>query len=330
MVALRLHENGTNSLRQPTFDAPRITILMGVYNGAAYLRPQLDSFVRQSDRNWGLIVSIDQSRDSSDRLVEVFARTRFTQSLPIKVVEGPGKGFAANYLHLFRAAAATPNGDWLALSDQDDVWLPNKLERARQVLAGLDDVPAIYCSRTLVCDRNLQSQRPTRLFPRPPTFANALAQNIAAGNTIVMNARAKDIVTGAAAEVDEVVSHDWWIYQLITGAGGQVIYDPEPSLLYRQHGGNAVGENRTLPARWQRFKMVVDGTYRRWNRINIRALKSSSHRLTVEARSQLDAFDRAVNGRLTERLIGLWRSKLHRQTSVGTASIRLLIALGLV
>ncbi|MDH8613088.1 glycosyltransferase family 2 protein, partial [Klebsiella pneumoniae] len=57
----------------------------------------------------------------------------------------------------------------------------------------------------------------------------------------------------------EVNSHDWWGYQLVSGAGGIVFYDPEPTMKYRQHGRNAVGLETTLWSRWGRVRAIFAG-----------------------------------------------------------------------
>ena len=79
------------------------------------------------------------------------------------------------------------------------------------------------------------------LFTRPPAFQNALVQSLGGGNTMVFNRAAKKILQEAAAI--DVVLHDWWVYQLVSAAGGMVHYDPRPMLKYRQHSDNLIGSN---------------------------------------------------------------------------------------
>ena len=301
---------------------------MAVHNGATFLADQLNSFLRQSDRNWGLIVSIDGSDDGSAEMIQTFVDARFTRDFPMQVIRGPRRGFAANFLSLIRQAADLPDSDLVALSDQDDVWLPDKLARARAALAMSGDVPTLYCGRTLVCDARLNDRRLTALLPRRTGFRNALVQNVAAGNTIVLNCAARRLVVAAAQEVDEIVSHDWWIYQLVTGAGGRVVFDPEPSLLYRQHGGNVLGENRSFRARISRIRMALNGTYRRWNSVNIAALNASRDRLCAESQEALNAFSALQASRLTQRLTALLRCRPKRQGVLGTAFLYGLVLFG--
>ena len=121
----------------------RITILLAVHNGARFLRDQLDSYLRQTDRNWGLIAGIDGSDDGSREIVAAFADSAFTRHVPIQTIEGPKTGFAANFLNLLRTATQPDDDGLIALSDQDDVWFPEKLARARAALAAYGDEPAL-------------------------------------------------------------------------------------------------------------------------------------------------------------------------------------------
>ena len=156
------------------------------------------------------------------------------------IMRGPGQGFAQNFLALLRQAG--PLVPYAAFCDQDDVWLRHKLARAlahlRTVPRGL---PGLYAGRTMICDDDLKPLRASPLFKHPPRFENALVQSIGGGNTMVMNRAALDLLQDTAGQAKGIVSHDWWAYQLIAGAGGVVIYDRMPTVLYRQHSGNLVG-----------------------------------------------------------------------------------------
>lgn len=110
------------------------------------------------------------------------------------------------------------------------------------------------------------------VFQKPPSFANALVQSLAVGNTMVLNKVARDLVV-KASDYTPVVSHDWWCYQIITGAGGIVTYDKKPSLQYRQHDKNIVGANGGWKARYSRIFSILQGKFRTWNNINGQALQ---------------------------------------------------------
>jgi glycosyltransferase involved in cell wall biosynthesis len=308
-------------------DMPKVTILLALRNGARYLRDQLESFAAQEGVDWRLVVADDGSTDSGPRIVAEFAASH--AGTQIAMHPGPRAGLAANFLHLLNLAG--PDVPHAALSDQDDVWLPEKLARATAQLGECaPGRPAIFCSRTVICDADLAPLGLSPRFTRPPSFRNALIQNIAGGNTMVLNRAALDLAQAASAEAGQVVVHDWWLYQLVTGAGGTVIYDDAPTLLYRQHGGNQIGANTSFQARLRRARMVAGGILRRWNDTNIAALRASAHRLTPENRALLEGFAESRSARLPRRMRNLSWLGLYRQTRGGNASYWCAAAAGLI
>ena len=308
----------------------RVCILMGLYNGAKHLEAQLQSFADQSLIAWDLVAGDDGSADAGPEILRRFAEARAGAGHCITLVPGPRRGFAANFLSLI--AQSPEEAEWLALSDQDDVWLPGHLARGVAALGGLPaGTPALYCSRTWVVDEDLGNRRLSALFPRPPGFRNALVQNIAAGNTILLNRAAADLARAAAAEAVATpgpAAHDWWLYQLITGVGGTVLHDPEPALLYRQHGENQIGANDGWRARMVRLTMLLEGRFASWNTANIATLEASAHRLTAENRAILQRFAALRLGGLLARLRGFAALGLYRQSRLAQAALWLAVALG--
>lgn len=306
----------------------RITVLMAVYNGAACLDEQINSIRAQTHPHWHLIISDDGSTDGSDAVLRAQQSAARAEGFSIDIQQGPRQGAAANFMSLLRRLGDTAqdmqsaNAEWIAFCDQDDVWLPDKLARAHGALATQDrDTPALYCSRTWVCTADLSKRRLSAPRPRAPGFSNALVQNIAAGNTILLNPAASALVLRAAGQVDAVVVHDWWAYQLVTGAGGVVVHDDTPGLLYRQHAVNQIGANDTTWARVRRIGQLLRGDFRDWNRINITALRATQDALTDENRRLLDDFARLPDLALIRRLALLRRMRLYRQTTISTAAL---------
>jgi glycosyltransferase involved in cell wall biosynthesis len=288
-----------------------VVILLALYNGAARLRDQLDSLADQTHGAWSLVVSDDGSTDDGAEVLRRFAADHPDRA--VTLIPGPRMGFAQNFLHLLRAA--DPEADFVSFCDQDDVWMADKTARAIAALKTVArEVPALYCGRTLHCDEGLRPLRPSPLFTRPPSFRNALVQNIGGGNTIVLNRAAFRMLAAASTRVEAVVSHDWWMYQLVAGSGGIVIYDREPGLLYRQHDGNAVGANGTARTAAQRFLRVMQGRFRDWNDQNVAALSATGDLLTPENRAILAAFGEMRRAPLHRRLRLMRTLRLHRQS----------------
>jgi glycosyltransferase involved in cell wall biosynthesis len=302
-----------------------VTVLLATWNGAANLRAQLDSYRSQTHPPARLIVSDDGSQDDTRAILHDFAAS--APGFAVDILDGPRRGGAQNFLHLLQAV---PEGtDWVALSDQDDVWLPDKIARGLRML---DRVPAgqpgLVGGRSYVCNADLEERRLSPLPRRAPSFRHALVQNFAGGNTMMLNRAGLDLARAAAAEAGRVVVHDWWLYQIIAGVGGEVVFDAAPLLLYRQHTGNQIGANSGVEAKLKRLRWMLRGRFRRWNAINLAALRASAHRFTPENRALLEDFARLQRADLIGRLTILRRLGLYRNGVQGMLSLWLAAALG--
>lgn len=302
-----------------------VAILMAVYQGHAYLPEQLKSLAGQSHSDWVLIAGDDGSTDGSAGLLAQFAARHAPGQ--VRVVAGPGLGAAANFRALLDHVP--PGASHVVFCDQDDVWDAGKLATGIAALPDgrPDDRPAIWCSRVINCDDDLQQLSLSPIPRHPPEFRHALMQNMVHGNTLMLNRAAYELVAAANAEAGPAVMHDWWIYQLVSGAGGLVVYDPIPSVLYRQHADNLVGANSGLRGRLGGLRRMFDGTYRRWSRTNLAALQASRHRLTPENRDLLDDFA-ALQGGFATRIAAMRRGGFHRQGRVSQCALWLAVLLG--
>ena len=295
----------------------RVALLLCTYQGERYLAKQLDSFAAQTYSAWDLYVSDDGSLDGTLTLLE--QRRQVWPSHQVKVFDGPNKGFSANFLSLI--CRPEIQADYYSISDQDDIWNPDKLERAIQWISTVPrNVPGLYCSRTTLVDENEKLLGQSPLFTRPPSFANALVQNIAGGNTMVLNEAARRLIAKAGPHI-KVVAHDWWVYIVVTACGGKVRYDPHPSLLYRQHGGNLIGSNAGLRARLRRVRMLFQGSLQEWSDQHLAALTALAQDITPENRRILEIFSHARGQTLMGRLLGVKRSGIYRQTTLGNIGL---------
>lgn len=292
-----------------------LAILMCTYNGEKFLQDQLESFANQSFKNWQLFVYDDGSSDNTKNLVQTFKqkyRTHF-------ISNNPTLGFSRNFLN--GIASTRIDFDFYALSDQDDIWLESKLEKAISCLKNVEiNIPALYCSRTILVDSSGNQIGYSPLFTKKPSFCNALVQSIAGGNTMVFNKAARNLIAKVGSDIN-VISHDWLIYQLITGAGGFVYYDSSPGLLYRQHDNNLIGSNNGFFARLSRIKMLLNGSFRIWNDRNTQILQVNSDLLTTENRDKLNTFIKARNSSLVPRIKGFLKCGIYRQTLLGNIAL---------
>lgn len=318
----------------PMNDA-HVTVLLALYRGERFLQAQLDSIAAQ-DAEWRLLVS-DDDPGAGAGIVRSFAAAHPGR---VALRTGPGQGAAANFLSMLTALPAQPG--FVALSDQDDVWLADKLPRALAALQGAGEAPALYCSRATICDAGL---RPLGLTPaprHPPSFRHALVQNLVQGNTAVLNPAAAALARqaaqgagvgegyGAGDGVRAVVMHDWWLYQLLTGTGGRVIWDPRPSVLYRQHRGNVVGANAGLRARLASAGRMLAGRHRDWSLATLHEMQRLRPLLTPEHRAVLEDFAALCGPGARARLRALRRGGFHRRDAPSQALLWLAAALGRV
>jgi glycosyltransferase involved in cell wall biosynthesis len=307
-----------------------VTLLMAVYNGSAFLPAQLQSLFAQTHPDWRLAVRDDGSTDGSPDLLAAM-----TSGLPpgkVACLHGGRVGHVAGFLSLLAQQPDDPG--WLAFADQDDVWLPQRLSNGLELLSGAQG-PALTAARVLRVAADLSDPRLTGAERPRPGFANALVENIAPGNTILANPAAAAILVKAARRVLAAgalpVAHDWWAYQMVLAVGGEVIFDPRPAVLYRQHGGNAVGANAGLRAAVARLRRVWSGVSSRGARANLAALRVVEERLTPEARALLVKMEAlgAATGPIA-RLRLLWQMRLYRQSRMGTLALWAAAALGRV
>ncbi|MEI6146439.1 MAG: glycosyltransferase family 2 protein, partial [Methylococcales bacterium] len=294
-----------------------VAILMSTYNGQEFLAEQLRSIAQQTHANWRVVLSDDGSTDDTLLIAQQFQEKWGSGRLETKT--GPKQGFCLNFLSM--ACDDSIRADFYAFSDQDDVWMDDKLERALTYFESVQDeyIPRVYCGRTQSVDEQLNHLGYSPLFCLPRSFRNALVQSIAGGNTMVFNQAAKELIEKAG--LLEVVSHDWWLYQLIKGAGGTVYYDPKPSILYRQHPNALVGANRSIGARYDRFVFAWNGGFKRWNDINYAALCSVKHLLTKDNREILELFGTLRTAKFKDRFRLLAVCGIYRQTWQGTLSL---------
>ena len=292
-------------------------ILMGTYNGQAFLAEQLLSIENQSHKNWRLVLSDDGSTDDTLVIAKAFQEKWGSDRLEIH--QGPKQGFCKNFLSL--ACDPGIKEDFYAFADQDDVWMVDKLSIALAYFNSENnaDLPRVYCGRTQLVDEHLKVLGYSPLFALPLSFRNALVQSIAGGNTMVFNQGAKELLEKAGFL--DVVSHDWWVYQLIKGAGGVVFYDPEPTILYRQHNGSQVGRNDSFSAKINRLVYVLSGRFKTWNSINYAALLTVKHLLSKDNQNILHTYGKFRGAKFRDRVRLLEVCGLYRQTWQGTLSL---------
>ncbi len=305
---------------------PRIRILLSTYNGMRFLEAQLLSLLDQDYPRLEIRIRDDGSTDGTAERLDGFRLAH--PRTDIAIARGPNLGVVGSYLSLL-AQPALPD-TWFAFCDQDDVWLPEKLERAVAALARSGDPErALYCSAVRYVDADLRPIGESAP-PRYLDLANAVVENRVVGCTALLGPALRRRMLEARA--DDMLMHDWWAY-LVASAFGQVMFDPCPTVLYRQHGTNVSGWERTEIARL---------TGRARELAARRSLGNPGLRSLRQARAFLDTYRAELSPeqcRLVAELAEIrdrpWRRlgyalapRVHRSRRIDDAVLRLLIALG--
>jgi len=291
-----------------------VVVLMSTWQGERLVQEQLRSILDQLPVGGRVIIRDDGSTDGTVARIQALGDPR------IAVVCGPNVGFVRSFFKLLDIAP--DDADLIMLSDQDDVWLPNKIDRAATHLAPMRDKPALYCSRLRLVDERLLPIGLSPIWERPPSFRNALTENIVTGCTCAIN-RAALPLARQYGDPGRIYFHDWWLY-LVIAAFGQVIVDREPTILYRQHGANAIGmgsgAGRYLAIlRFLRKKNWIHIMYEQIE--NFRAVHGAQ--LQAEDRRLLDSYFDCHRPFTAMRL--LLTPVRFRQSLVGDVLLRLLL-----
>jgi len=302
---------------------PVVRVIMSTFNGAKFLPQLLTSVSRQTGVTIRWWIRDDGSTDSTREILED-ASTR----MDMHVSTGANKGVISSFFELLRTCPQ--DADFYALCDQDDVWLPTKLERATQKLSACStDTPMLYCSRLIVVDSLLRRLRLTPMLRRPLGLQNALVENVATGCTIVMNRAAMALLQQASPDPKRVVMHDHWAY-LVVSALGTIVFDPTPNILYRQHDANVIGARSGFQALYQRVRRAFDSRRRLVLTLQDVELERLYGQSMDTARTAL--VDRCLTGMcapsLQERLRYALTKTVYRQRPIDDIVMKVLIALG--
>lgn len=217
-----------------------IVVLMSTYNGSRYIKEQLASIYSQKGVSCSLLVRDDGSSDDTCSILE-----KEQCDGKLKWYSGTNLGPAMSFLDLLKHA---PKADYYAFSDQDDVWLDDKLKSAIDQLGGGLEHPALYFCQTQLVDKNLKKLDSVKINPLV-TYGEALAYQFIGGCTMVFNDALRNIIVQYTPGYMRM--HDIWIYDVALAVGASVYFDPIPHILYRQHGDNTVGQLDSCAFRWK-------------------------------------------------------------------------------
>ena len=254
----------------------KVIIVLSTYNAQEYLAEQLESLFQQTYPNIEIVIRDDGSTDQTVAMVARYCEEHEN----LTFYQGENVGAAASFFDLMKNVRNREFA-YCAFCDQDDVWLPDKVEVAVAAISSksaelkntasksdkeeMKKSPILYCSRAQLVDASLQPIKEEIKKEIRPAFANALIENIVTGCTTVLNREMYEIAVEHIPNY--CIMHDWWLY-LLASSFGTVLYDKNSRILYRQHGNNAMG---------------IDGSYKTELKNRIRKYGKRRNNLSKQA-----------------------------------------------
>lgn len=234
----------------------KVAVLLAAFNGETWLEQQIDSILIQKGVQVTLFVSIDPSEDGTESLVKNLSECE-SRIVLLPITDRFG-GAGANFFRLLRDVNFA-NYDYVALSDQDDIWFPDKIIRAIETISASGSI-AYSSNVTAFWDDGRKQLVDKAQKQRQYDF---LFEAAGPGCTYVLKRcvveEFKALLKANSNEVSKIWLHDWFIYAFTRAKGYRWIIDPLPSMAYRQHASNQVGVNTGWRAFLFRAKKVFGG-----------------------------------------------------------------------
>jgi glycosyltransferase involved in cell wall biosynthesis len=229
---------------------PIVDIIGTLYNGAAYLPELLGSLQAQTHRDWRLWLRDDGSTDATVDVVR--ATAALDPRLTLLPDDGTRRGAVAGFGWLLERVPA--DASYVMCADQDDLWLPTKIARTLAAMRAAESAapgPVLVHTDMTVVDAQLRViadsfWRYSGMDPEPVSLRRVIVQNVATGATAMLNRPLRALVGALPADA---VFQDWW-FACVAAAFGRVVALRESTMLYRQHGANAVGAEEVSRPRW--------------------------------------------------------------------------------
>lgn len=213
-------------------ELPNVAILLATFNGEKYLLAQLKSLEAQTDVTLSVYVNDDGSTDQTNIILSEW----FEKGMIKEITYTKGVGSTKAFLKLLEK---NHDFEYIAFCDQDDIWESNKLiSLIREIDSINKQFPQLAFSRRTLIDCKNTVIGSSKKLKKEPSFANALVENIAPGNTILLNKEAAKLITHFIT--DQICHYDSFAY-LIISALGRCIFVDENLVRYRIHPYNSIG-----------------------------------------------------------------------------------------
>lgn len=233
-----------------------VTIVIATCNGERFLSRQIDSIIGQSYQQFTILISDDLSNDRTPMIVEAYGR-EYPLSIEIMRHDKPSGSAQNNFFRLLRAA----QDDYVMLSDQDDVWHPQKLRLTLDRMTEMEkkwgkDMPILVHSDLTIVGEKLRLIHKSmasfqKIAHKNTKLRHYLVENNITGSTVMIN---RALLSYLDETPPVCVMHDWWL-GLLAASFGKIAYLDQPLTLYRQHGANQLGARSAKDLRqyWERL-----------------------------------------------------------------------------
>lgn len=306
----------------------KIVIIMSTYNGAKYLREQLDSIINQTERDKFILIRDDGSTDETLDILEEYQKKGL-----LKWYKGKNLRSAKSLIDCLRNA---PEAKYYAIADQDDYWKPEKLEKALEILEKEKGKRILYCSNLEVVDKDLNYIDMYHSNKLSDDIDYNL-ENIVSGNylfcgpAMVFDKYFAEIIK--EYKTGDILCYDRW-YLFLAAIAGKIVYDNNAYIKYRQHNSNTTGfkKSRNWKERFLGNKIFIEGKerYIRWNYGKYyckNLLKDYNNYLDSKQIKLLKAFINFENN-FMDRLYLIFNKDLSFGSLKRNIYIRLMILLG--
>lgn len=243
-----------------------IAVLLATYQGETYLSEQLNSLLQQTFQDFVIYIHDDGSTDGTLQVIQDYVK-QYPEKIVLLTYEKAG-GSAANFMSMLQYTKEP----YIMFCDQDDVWLPDKIEVSYQELKRIEAdtdrecCPCLVFTDLQVVDQNLQVisesfMTCTKRDPHRIKYTQLIVQNVAPGCTMIFN-RVLAKYMQRYVNIESIIMHDWWA-MLVASVYGRISYLESPTILYRQHEQNVVGaaDRSTLARLKNCIVLCRNGTY---------------------------------------------------------------------
>ena len=217
-----------------------ILVLLSSYNGEKYIKEQILSIINQEiDCRVDIRIRDDGSKDNTCKIIEELIKEYPKR---IELIRGENIGYNRSFFELINGAGGYK---YYSISDQDDVWLKNKLQVAKEWLDNdKEEVPILYASTSYLVYDDLKPYGTTRKKVRELSIYNTIIQNICPGHAQVFDNKLLALLQ-RDMDVSKIYVYDSWITN-VAMLYGKILFNNESYTLYRQHNKNQLGYGKGI------------------------------------------------------------------------------------